>query len=143
LVAWILGLPRFQQRNSRPAGNRYRDAPRTFLQGQNGHILKALYVKKWSLLVANGRQFAEFLRQLGKIHGFALIVVGVILFGLQAMLYMTPKQVVTGPPESPTTKAGHETYPAPGILGLVCLTAGVAILVTRRRADELEARNAV
>ena len=105
--------------------------------------MKALYAKKWSLLVANGRQFAEFLQQLGKIHGFALIVLGVILFGLQAMLYMTPKQVVTGPPESPTTKVGHETYPAPGILGLVCLTAGVAILATRRRADELEAKNAV
>ena len=105
--------------------------------------MKALYAKKWSLLVANGRQFAEFFRELGKIHGYALIVPGVILFGLQAMLYMTPKQVVTGPPESPTTKVGHETYPAPGILGLVCLTAGVAILVTRRRADELEAENAV
>ena len=35
------------------------------------------------------------------------------------MLYMTPKQVVTGAPESPTTKVGHETYPAPGILELV------------------------
>ena len=105
--------------------------------------MKALYAQKWSLLVANGRQFAEFLRELGKIHGFALIALGVILFGLQAMLYMTPKQVVTGPPESPTTKVGHETYPAPGILGLVCLTAGVGILVTRRRANELKAKNAV
>ena len=97
--------------------------------------MKALYAQKWSLLVANGREFAEFVRQLGKIHGFALIALGVILFGLQAMLYMTPKQVVTGPPGSPTTKVGHETYPAPGILGSMCLTAGVAILVTRRRAD--------
>jgi hypothetical protein len=105
--------------------------------------VKALYAKKWSLLVAYGRQFAEFFRELGKIHGFVLIALGVILFGLQAMLYMTPKQVVIGPPETPTTEVGHETYPAPGILGLVCLTAGVAILVTRRRADEFEARNAV
>jgi len=46
--------------------------------------VKALYAKKWSLLVANGRE-------LGKIHGFALIVLGVMLFGLQGMLYMTPK----------------------------------------------------
>jgi hypothetical protein len=96
---------------------------------------------KWSLLVANGREFAEFLQELGKIHGFALTALGVILFGLQAMLYMTPKQVVTGLPESPTTEVGHETYPAPGILGSMCLTAGVAILVTRRRADGLEAKN--
>ena len=141
MVAWILGLSRFQQRNSRAAGNRYRDAPCTFLQGQSGYIVKALYAKKWSLLVANGREFAEFFRELGKIHGFALIALGVILFGLQAMLYMTPKQVVTGPSESPITKIGHETYPAPGILGSMCLTAGVAILATRRRADELEAKN--
>jgi hypothetical protein len=105
--------------------------------------VKALYAKKWSVLVANGRQFAEFLRELGKIHGFALIALSVMLFGLQAMLYMTPKQVVTGPLESSSTKVGHETYPAPGIIGLVCLTAGVVILVTRRRADELEAKNTV
>jgi hypothetical protein len=105
--------------------------------------VKALYSSKWSLLVANGREFAEFLRELGKIHGFALIVLGVMLFGLQAMLYVTPKQVVTGPPGSPTTKLGHETYPAPGILGLMCSIAGVTILATRRRADELEAKNAV
>src|ERR1051325_10610607 len=100
--------------------------------------MKALYAKKWSLLVTKGRQFAEFLRELGKIHGFALIALGAILFGLQVMLYMTPKYVVTGNRESPTMKVGHETYPIPGILGLVCLTAGVAVLITRRRADELE-----
>ena len=105
--------------------------------------MKALYAKKWSLLVANVREFVEFLRELGKIHGFALIALSVMLFGLQVMLYMTPKQIVTGPPESPSTKVGHETYPAPGIIGLVCFAAGVVILVTRRRADELEAKSAV
>ena len=105
--------------------------------------MKALYAKKWSLLVANGREFAEFLRELGKIHGFALIALSVMLFGLQVMLCMTPKQIVTGPPESPSTKVGHETYPAPGIIGVVCFAAGVVILVTGRRADELEAKSAV
>ena len=105
--------------------------------------MKALYATKWPLLVANVREFMEFLRALGKIHGFAVIALAVMLFGLQVMLYMTPKQIVTGPPESPTTKVEHETYPAPGILGSMCLTAGVVILVTRRRADELEAKTAV
>lgn len=33
LVAWILGLSRFQRCHSRAADNRHRDAPRTFLQG--------------------------------------------------------------------------------------------------------------
>ena len=36
--------------------------------------------------------------QLAKIHGFAVIVLGVLLLGLQTMLYLTPKQVVSGPP---------------------------------------------
>jgi hypothetical protein len=143
LVAWILGLPRFQQRNSRAAGNRYRDAPCTFLQAQTRHIVKALYAKKMVFVCSQWAGIRAVSPGLGMIHGLALIALGVMLFGLQAMFYMTPKQVVTGPPESPTTKVGHETYPAPGILGLMCLTAGVAILATRRRADELEAKNAV
>jgi hypothetical protein len=41
--------------------------------------------------------------QLRKIDGFALIVLGAMLFGLQSMVYMTPKQVVTGTPGFSTT----------------------------------------
>jgi hypothetical protein len=78
--------------------------------------------------------------QLAKIHGFAVIVLGVLLLGLQTMLYLTPKQVVSGPPK-PTAKVEHETYPAPGILGLVSLAAGAAIFATRRRADQSEAKD--
>lgn len=81
--------------------------------------------------------------QLGKIDGFALIGLGVMLFGLQTMIYMTPKHVATGPPQFSTMKLEYETYPVPGILGIASLIAGVAILATRRRTDEPEARNAV
>jgi hypothetical protein len=81
--------------------------------------------------------------QLGKSDGFALIVLGLTLFGLQTMLYMTPKQVVTGPPGFSTTKVEHETYPVPGILGIASLMAGVVILATRRRAGDPEAKAAV
>ena len=81
--------------------------------------------------------------QFGRFHGIALITLGVMLLGLQTMLYMTTKQVVTGPPEFLTTKLEHETYPVPGILGLASLMASVAILTTRRRAEEPEAKNAV
>ena len=81
--------------------------------------------------------------QLGKIHGFALIVLGAMLLGLQTMLYMTTKQVVTGPPGFSTTKLERETYPVPGILGIASLMAGVAILARRRRADESEAKTAL
>ena len=81
--------------------------------------------------------------QFGRFHEIALIALGVMLLGLQTMLYMTTKQVVTGPPEFSTTRLEHETYPVPGILGIASLMAGVAILATRRRAEEPEAKNAV
>lgn len=80
--------------------------------------------------------------QLGKIDGFALIVLGLMLFGLQTMVYMTPKQLVTGPPRFSTPKREHETYPMPGILGIVSSMAGATILA-RRRVDEPEAKHAV
>jgi len=79
--------------------------------------------------------------QFGRFHGIALITLGVMLLGLQTMLYMTTKQVVTGPPEFLTTKLEHETYPVPGIIA--SLMASVAILATRRRAEEPVAKNAV
>jgi uncharacterized membrane protein YczE len=81
--------------------------------------------------------------QFGRFHGIALITLGVMLLGLQTMLYMTTKQVVTGPREFLTTKLEHEVYPVPGILGIASLMAGAAILAKRRRAEEPEAKNAV
>jgi hypothetical protein len=81
--------------------------------------------------------------QFGRFHGIALAVLGVILLAIQAMLYMTPRQLVTRATEPSTPKVEHKTNPLPGILGLASLTAGVAIFVTKRRADEPEAKNAV
>jgi hypothetical protein len=52
--------------------------------------------------------------QLGKIDGFALIVLGLMLFGLQTMVYMTPKQLVTGPHGLSTTKVEHENVSGSG-----------------------------
>lgn len=74
--------------------------------------------------------------QFGKIHGVALAVLGAILLGFQAMLYMTPKQVVSGPAESAIPKVV-------GILGMASLIAGAAVFATGRRADEPEAKHAV
>ena len=65
------------------------------------------------------------------------------MLGIQAMLYVTPKKVVVGATESSTPKVEHKINPVPGILGLASLTAGVGIFVTKRRADEPEAKNAV
>ncbi len=46
--------------------------------------------------------------QLGKIDGYALIVLGLMLFGLQTMVYMTPKRLFTGPHRFSTTKAEYD-----------------------------------
>ena len=81
--------------------------------------------------------------QFGKIHGVALAVLGAILLGIQAMLYMTPQKVVSGPAESSTTKVEHKANPVAGILGMVSLVAGAAIFATARRADEPETKHAV
>jgi len=81
--------------------------------------------------------------QFGKIHGVALVVLGAILLGIQAMLYMTPQKVVSDPIESSIPKVEHKSNPLAGIFGVLSLIAGVAIFSTRRRADEPEPKHAV
>jgi hypothetical protein len=81
--------------------------------------------------------------QFGRVHGIALVVLGVVLLGFQAMRYMTPKPVVTGPNQSSISQTEHKTNPAVGIIGLISLIAGGAIIATARRADEPEAKHAV
>ena len=83
------------------------------------------------------------LMQFGKIHGLALAILGVVLLGLQALFYMAPNKVISGTTEAPTPKVEHRTSPAAGILGVISLIAGVGIFVTRRKADEPEAKYAV
>jgi hypothetical protein len=81
--------------------------------------------------------------QFDRFHGISLIFLALMLLGLQTILYMTTRQVVTGPPGFSTAKLEHETYPVPGILGTASLLTGVVILVTRRRAGEPKAKTAV
>jgi hypothetical protein len=74
--------------------------------------------------------------QFGKFHGVASAILGTILLGVQAMLYMTPREVVRGPTESSIPKTEQKTNPLIGILGTVSLIAGIAIFARGRRADE-------
>jgi hypothetical protein len=81
--------------------------------------------------------------QFGRIHGVALAVLGAILLGVQAMLYLTSPKVLNGTNASSVPAIERKTSPVAGILGLGSLIAGVAIFATRRRADEPEAKHAV
>jgi hypothetical protein len=93
--------------------------------------------------MADEERFVGILMQFGKVHGLALAILGVVLLGLQAFFYMAPNKVISGTTESATPKVEHRTNPAAGILGVISLIAGVGIFVTRRKADEPEAKNAV
>jgi hypothetical protein len=79
--------------------------------------------------------------QCGKIHGVALA--GAILLLLQALLYMTAREVDTGEGRSAITTDEHKTNPVAGILGIASLVAGISIFSTARRADQPEANDAV
>ena len=81
--------------------------------------------------------------QFGKIHGLALIALGAFLLCVQTMLFLSPNEVSSGSSGTSTPKAEHKTNPLAGILGVVILVGGIAILSTARRADEPEAKNAV
>ncbi|HWZ97246.1 MAG TPA: hypothetical protein VN025_05740 [Candidatus Dormibacteraeota bacterium] len=82
--------------------------------------------------------------QFGRIHGIALAILGALLLAFQTMLFFTtPQRVIPGATESSTPKVERKTNPVPGILGVAPLAVGMVIFVTRRRADEPEAKNAV
>jgi hypothetical protein len=81
--------------------------------------------------------------QFGKIHGIALALLGVILLGIQGVLYMPTGKVPIAATGSSLPAAEHKTNPVAGILGIAFLFAGAAIFFTRRRADEPEAKHAV
>ena len=81
--------------------------------------------------------------QFGRIHGVALAVLGAILLGVQAMLYLTSPGAPGSPGESSVPAIERKTIPVAGILGIGSLIAGVAIFATRRRADEPVAKHAV
>jgi len=80
--------------------------------------------------------------QFGRIHGIALAVLGLLLFGIQAALFFSsPAVSASANPAVPAPQ--HRTYPVPGILGAVSFFAGIVIFATRRRADEPRPENAV
>jgi hypothetical protein len=79
--------------------------------------------------------------QFGRICGLALVVLGIILCGLQAVLVVAPK--MNRQANKVTSNAEHRSNPLPGIVGAGSLVAGIAMLATARRRDEPEPKHAV
>jgi hypothetical protein len=71
----------------------------------------------------------------GKIQGIALVILGVILLGVQSIVYMRPKEIRNPSPDSSIEHIEHKTNQIAGILGIVSLAAGIAIFVLALRAD--------
>ncbi len=80
--------------------------------------------------------------QFGKIHGIALAILGIILLGVQTAFYMMPTNAITDRTALSQT-AHHAVNPLIGIIGLVLLLVGVAIIATASRRDEPDRKNAV
>jgi hypothetical protein len=80
--------------------------------------------------------------QFGRIHGIALTILGIVLLGIQSVYYMMPTNVISGPTAVSQTEH-HAVNPLIGIVGLISLIAGVAIVATAKRRDEPDRKNAV
>ena len=78
--------------------------------------------------------------QFGRISGLALVVLGIVLCGLQAVLLVTPKRDRQAPE---ATTAEHRPSSLPGLVGAASVIAGIAILATSRRRDEPDRKYAV
>jgi hypothetical protein len=80
--------------------------------------------------------------QFGRIHGIALAILGIVLLGIQTVYYMMPTNVISGPTAVSRT-AHHAVNPIFGIIGLISLVVGAAIIATASRRDEPDRKNAV
>jgi len=80
--------------------------------------------------------------QFGKVQGIALMVLGIILIGIQAMLAV-PRTPAGAAGEAAPKTAETKTSIVPGIVGAISLIGGIAIFATARRTDEPPPKDAV
>lgn len=81
--------------------------------------------------------------QFGRIHGLALIILGVILIGFQFNLALSDKRDVSSEPGAAVQTRSNNFGPLAGIFGGVSLVAGIAVFATARRRDDPDAHHAV
>jgi hypothetical protein len=74
--------------------------------------------------------------QFGKIHGIALVVLGLFLLAVQAFMLMGPPKAGAHEPEATTKTVETKPTLLPGIVGGISLIAGVWIFRTARRSDQ-------
>jgi hypothetical protein len=80
--------------------------------------------------------------QFGKIHGIALAILGIVLLGVQTVYYVMPMHAISGPTAVSRT-VPDAVNPLFGIVGLISLLVGVAIVLTANRRDEPDRKNAI
>jgi hypothetical protein len=85
--------------------------------------------------------------QFGRIHGVALIILGLILIGLQLNLaFANRSQVPQAGQPSAVTVQPHDANrfgPLAGVIGAASLVAGIAVFATARRRDEPDSAHRV
>ena len=79
--------------------------------------------------------------QFGRIHGIALVVLGILLLGVQGNLSVLPNHR-DAPAGSPSRTIEQKITSVPGIIGAASLVGGVALFVTARRRDQSDAKHA-
>jgi hypothetical protein len=82
--------------------------------------------------------------QFGRLHGIALIVLGLILIGLQLQFALSSNSGVSTEPTAVSAPTHMPHFgPWAGILGGTSLIVGIIVFKTGRRRDEPEANHAV
>jgi len=83
--------------------------------------------------------------QFGRIHGIALIVLGLILIALQVDLTLANKRDIHPPVmgDRPVQMRAHGLGPLAGFVGGASLIAGFAIFFTTQWRDEPDPKNAI
>jgi hypothetical protein len=77
--------------------------------------------------------------QFGRIHGIALVVLGILLLGVQGNLSVLPNHR-DAPAGSSSRTIEQKITSVPGIIGAASLVVGMVLYLTARRRDQPDAK---
>lgn len=81
--------------------------------------------------------------QFGKLHGFGLMVLGVILLALQFALVVPTKNERRLSKQATESASQMRPSPWPGVLGTLAFLAGFGVFIAAGRRDDRASKNAV